>query len=165
MKKKPPYLRLLEKYKVAKSTNCWEWTGTFANSGYGQLKVFGRMVSAHRYSYELHNGHIPDGMCVLHQCDNKTCINPDHLTLGTHAENLREAAERGLMPTGEAHPNFGKPRPFEQYRKQCKPVIVKGKKYRSINHAERCLGLGSGTVNYWIKHKPNIAKHIGDFNA
>jgi hypothetical protein len=85
--------------KVSKSDGCWEWQASIANSGYGQ--VFLAWVDgastvglAHRVSWELHFGHIPDGMWVLHRCDNQRCVRPDHLFLGTHADNMQDMARK-----------------------------------------------------------------------
>lgn len=75
---------------------CWEWPSLGTN-GYGVLCHQRRRYYAHRLSYELHKGPIPEGLHILHSCDNKACANPAHLHAGTHAENMREAAERGLM--------------------------------------------------------------------
>lgn len=76
---------------------CWDWPGSIFKVGYGQLTKLGKHYYAHRVSYEVHKGPIPPGMHILHSCDNKKCVNPAHLHLGTHADNMREAAERGLM--------------------------------------------------------------------
>lgn len=146
-KKVAPFIRLMNGYKENES-GCWIWQGSKYNSGYGWLKVFGKSVSAHRYSYQLHKGDIGEGMEILHSCDNKDCINPDHLRVGTHAENMKEASERGLLRSGSDHPMFGK----KQNRpRQSNRVKVLGKVYESQKQAERALGLGSGTVRYWIK--------------
>lgn len=74
---------------------CWEWTRVRNQHGYGQLRVADRMVYAHRLAYQLGVGSIPDGMHVLHQCDNPRCINPAHLSLGTQSQNMKECSERG----------------------------------------------------------------------
>lgn len=87
--------RLANGLAVAKDGQCWEWTRVRNQHGYGQLRVAGRMVYAHRLAYELGVGQIPDGMHVLHQCDNPRCINPAHLSVGTHSQNMRECSERG----------------------------------------------------------------------
>lgn len=127
------------------------WDGHTYPNGYGCLKVFGKTVSAHRFSYELHKGPIPDGMEILHSCDVRRCVNPDHLRVGTHAANMAEAADRGRMRSGSDHPLYG----VTQLRpKQSKPVHVLGKDYRSMKEAERQLGLGSGTVRFWINNHP-----------
>lgn len=151
----PPFIRFHE--KVHKGPDCWAWLGQLTPKGYGQLKVFGRFVSAHRFAHELYNGPIPDGMHVLHACDNKRCVNPAHLRIGTHAENMKEAAERGRMRCGSNHPMFGRPNPRP---KQANRVCVLGKEYPSQRSAEQALGLGSGTVRYWIKHRPEKAKIV-----
>lgn len=153
----PPYKRLLSNFIENNENGCWLWSGAKYRNGYGWLKVFGRVYSAHRYSYELHNGPIPEGMEILHSCDNKNCINPSHLRIGTHAENMREASERGLFPSGEKHHMFGRrnPRP-----KQANKVLVLGAEYESQGAAERALGLGHGTVRYWLKNRPDKAKQI-----
>jgi hypothetical protein len=118
------------------------------------------MMSVHRYSYELHKGPISEGLHVLHECDNKLCINPDHLRAGTHAENIRDAVARGLILSGPRHPLYGKKRNPQHYASRSKPVMVMGKAYDSQNQAERALGLGSGTVSYWVKHHPHKATFI-----
>lgn len=78
-------------------TDCWEWTGALRN-GYGVLNVGGKVVYAHRFSYELHYGPLPDGLCVLHNCpggDNARCCNPYHLYAGTKADNNRDTYAKG----------------------------------------------------------------------
>ncbi len=89
--------------------DCWLWTGCL-HDGYGWIGRGGRhsMVLAHRLSWELHYGPIPTddsshGVCVLHQCDVRGCVNPKHLTIDSQAQNVREAFDRGLMPVGEKH--------------------------------------------------------------
>jgi hypothetical protein len=84
-------IRLLSKAEPITSTGCLEWQASKSGDGYGRFWFEGRMQNAHRISLELHTGErIPDGMMVLHRCDNKTCINPEHLTIGTHADNMRD---------------------------------------------------------------------------
>ena len=86
--------------KVDKSGDCWLWTAGRAggNSGeYGSFRINNprRKVYAHRFSYELSHGPIPDGMLVLHDCDTPLCINPDHLRVGTTADNIQDKVKRG----------------------------------------------------------------------
>lgn len=90
--------------KVRKSSGCWEWTG-HRNRGfsYGSIFVLGSLQYAHRVSWMLHNGPIPAGLSVLHRCDNRPCVRPDHLFLGTYADNARDMSIKGRArgATGE----------------------------------------------------------------
>ena len=74
---------------------CWPWTGPTLRDGYGQFNVGGTSYRAHRVAWELTNGPIPDGLEVLHACDNPPCCNPAHLSVGTHAENVADAKRKG----------------------------------------------------------------------
>lgn len=76
---------------------CWEWQKITTHNGYGEIWVDGKMLRAHRVSWEMVNGKIPDGIFVLHKCDNPSCVNPSHLFLGTHQDNMDDCARKGRV--------------------------------------------------------------------
>lgn len=81
--------------KVNKLSGCWVWTGTKNENGYGYFGVSGKMIRAHRISWMMHNGVIPNKLHVLHKCDTPSCVNPSHLFLGTHKENMMDRDLKG----------------------------------------------------------------------
>lgn len=83
------------------ASGCWVWTGRRQREGYGEVCVNYRSKRAHRISYELFVGPIPDGLHILHSCDNPSCVNPQHLRPGTDFENARDRVLRNRQPAGE----------------------------------------------------------------
>lgn len=121
---------------VNKTGSCWVWTGGLARGGYGifMLKSIGigkkKFKRAHRYSWEIHFGEIPNQLLVLHKCDNPPCVNPDHLFLGTQTDNVRDLVQKG--------------RHREQTKKFCKnghELIAENKKKQpnGVNRCKTCL--------------------------
>lgn len=91
---KPIVNRFLE--KVNKTESCWTWTAAIrASTGYGVFKIDGITKDAHRMSYELFKGPIPSGMLVCHMCDNRKCVSPNHIFLGTYKDNYNDAVAKG----------------------------------------------------------------------
>lgn len=90
-------------FRVVKTPTCWNWTGTRIPRGYGMLGNAGRAVLVHRVSYEVHVGSIPKNLHVLHTCDNRLCVNPAHLFVGTNKDNMRDMTLKGRSnkPKGE----------------------------------------------------------------
>jgi len=81
---------------------CWDWIGRKDVYGYSVFFLNGRLLKAHRYSYVLHKGEIPEGLECAHTCRNQ-CVNPDHIELKTHAENCRDKIRDGTYTKGDSH--------------------------------------------------------------
>jgi hypothetical protein len=81
-------------YSIDQQSGCWLWN-RHTNGGYGVVKIDKKTIKAHRYSYQRHFGDIPEGLVVMHSCDTPRCVNPDHLILGSQADNIRDMAAKG----------------------------------------------------------------------
>lgn len=134
---------------------CWEWRGTLDGKGYGKIPVGGRLIGAHRIAYTLAVGPIPPGIFVCHECDNPPCCNPNHLFLGTAADNNRDTVLKGRArrnaARGEANP-------------QAKLTEAKVRAIRADPRPGHLIaadyGVGTTTVHR-IKHREDWA-HVSD---
>lgn len=98
----PLHERFHAKVNKADPSGCWSWTAYTDRRGRGSISVNGKQQKSHRVSYELFIGDVPDGFHVLHHCDNPSCVNPDHLFLGTHDDNMKDMKAKGRAPRGES---------------------------------------------------------------
>lgn len=108
--------RFEEKYIVNPITDCWEWQALRDEDGYGKfwMNEYGRSIVASRASYIIYKGgEIPENIKVCHTCDNPPCVNPAHLFLGTHSDNMQDAINKGRKPI-MAHPSL------RAYQKGCR---------------------------------------------
>ena len=86
--------------KIERGDSCWLWTAAIGGHGYGEFKVNGQTVTAHRFAYEMAKGPVPEGLDVDHICRNKHCVNPDHLRASTRKQNMENLAREGRGRSG-----------------------------------------------------------------
>ena len=127
---------------------CWEWTAAKMKTGYGQFRYDGSMKQAHRIMYHLFNPEWPldDKLHVLHQCDNPSCVNPDHLFLGTQEDNNKDKTSKGRQARGLNHRN----------------ATASGKKKGSSKYVGVSWNKRYSKWNAKILYKGK-SKHLGDF--
>jgi hypothetical protein len=97
---------------------CWTWTGLLSDKGYGRLGGFG---NTHRISWRIHYGEIPNGLHVCHKCDIPNCVNPDHLFIGTNADNVKDKVSKNRQSKGEDHNSKLTEHEVLEIRRRCKP--------------------------------------------
>ena len=128
------------------TSGCWLWLRGVHNTGYGQATVNNKSVTAHRLSWVLQNGDIPGGLCVLHKCDVRLCVNPGHLFLGTHQDNTDDKMVKGRWRGGKTikthcirghaftpENSYRCPRGLQNYCRECKRLE---KRARRANQKE-----------------------------
>lgn len=152
--------RFYAKFLPRPSTGCWIWTGS-RSQGYGVIRQahYGKARNAHRVSWELHCGPIPAGLFVCHKCDVRSCVNPDHLFLGTQRENMLDMHGKGRAARGEeSHYS----RITEEQVHQARAMLKDGMLQREV--AEK-IGLTQTSVSRikrgeswgWLAERPRAA--------
>lgn len=142
---KPPEERFWA--RVAKSDGCWEWTGTKKGAGYGQFCTGGRRKLAHRVAWEMSFGGIPEGLAVCHTCDNPRCVRPDHLFLGTWAENNHDRHRKGRSAGPKGQRN-GKACLTEDDVRRIRQLHNQGLGYRGI---ARLSGMSRSAIAHIVQ--------------
>ncbi len=140
--------------KVKKTDGCWNWIASGRGYGYGAFKFQGRVQDAHRVSWIIHFGEIPLDKYVCHKCDNRSCVNPDHLFLGSQKDNIKDAISKGRF-VFQTKTQFKKGRvPLNRKLTQEKVDEIR-KKYVETKTTQRKLALENGVdrgLIYQILH-------------
>jgi hypothetical protein len=148
--------RILSKVSPEPNSGCWLWAFSTFKNGYGQAGQ-GEDCYAHRVSYRVHRGAIPAGLCVLHRCDQRSCVNPDHLFVGTIADNHADMRSKKRQPHGETHGHAKLTRPQVE---EIRAAVSGGAQQKTM--AER-FGVSRMLVSLIVRRKIwNI--NMGDSN-
>lgn len=140
--------RFHNKYFKEPNSGCWIWTACLGTYGYGRFQGVTETQQAHRYSWEIYNGPIPVGQIVCHRCDTPACVNPDHLFVGTDADNVADKVAKGRQTRGENH--VGSVLTEAQVRKIRRLYASGNTSYRKL--ASR-YGVGTMTISHLIRRE------------
>jgi len=136
---------------------CWEWTAAKSSDGYGEIRVNNKVTKAHRLCWEIYYGLIPEGMFVCHRCDNKSCVNPKHLFLGTPKDNMTDMRAKGRAryirgQWGENH--------RDAKLTESKVLEIRRLKSRGVSTGELSKAFGVSTVQINAICRRQYWKHI-----
>lgn len=141
--------RFERKYIPEPNSGCWLWLGGIGSGGYGCIYLNKRQTLAHRTSYEIFVSDVPSGFFVCHACDNKLCVNPEHLFVGTHADNMLDMTKKGRGSVGERRP-----------RSVLTPAIVRLILSSSLPNTRLAAEFGVTHQTIWdIRHR-RVWRHV-----
>ena len=133
--------------RVEKGNDCWLWTGSTHVSGYGEFRFNSKLIRAHRFSYEIHNGPL-GSLYACHTCDNPTCVNPSHIVGGTHADNMRHMAERSRAGQMKLSPD------------QVREIREKLSSGATQSSLAKEYGVTCGTINHIHLRRNGYREHV-----
>lgn len=140
--------------RVEKTDGCWLWRGV-PSQKYGSLGINGKNYHAHRVSYEIHHGPIPDGLFVCHRCDVGRCVNPEHLFLGTHQDNMTDLKTKKRKARGDQHHSRLRPE-----------IMARGERNGAYTHPERRpRGERNGSMLHPERLPRGEAQHLAKMTA
>lgn len=155
--KKDPLIRFNRSFQID-SKGCWNWRLCRDKDGYGYFSGSGQ-TRAHRFAYTAFRGSVPAGMYVCHTCDNPSCVNPDHLFLGTQADNKADCDRKGRGPLGETHGNSRLTvSAVRDILKNCRPLGAHHS-WWSVREFARKYGVDPCTVGDVLKRR--TWRHVG----
>lgn len=140
---------------VEKTETCWVWKRPLTKDGYGQFRYLGLNMLAHKISWIIKNGPVPENLCVLHDCpsgDNRACVNPDHLWLGTNDENMNDMVLKNRQAKGEHN---GNSKLTELQIKEIRRLGSEGMNFKNLG---QMFGIDQSTAADIVKFK--IWKHV-----
>lgn len=145
--------RFWSKIDIGSPVECWEWSNSTNWKGYGHLGINEVTWLSHRLAWMLTSGDIPDGLCVLHECDNPLCCNPDHLFLGTHTDNMHDMIRKGRLVINNGSKNGRSKLTEDQVRE-----IRKLKPLYSLRQLGKIFDVSHGAIDLVIQGK--TWKHV-----
>jgi len=140
--------RFWEKVDIKSIDECWPWKAALDGKGYGQIRSKGKQLISSRIAWELTNGPIPEGMLILHKCDNRTCCNPNHLYIGTHSDNMQDRENRNRAPNAGRPPSIP-----NEIIKTIKQLYKEGNSQMSMS---RQFGISQPYISYILHGKARV---------